>query len=107
MEEQYNGWTNRETWAAALWIGNDLELDEPFRRAAQSEVVTQIRLEDYIKETLEANLFDWENNPNIPEEFLTSGELQKIRNAIRDIGSLWRINYREIAGHYWEEASND
>ena len=23
MADRYNGWTNRETWSVALWIGND------------------------------------------------------------------------------------
>ena len=26
--EEYNGWTNRETWCAALWINNDQGMQE-------------------------------------------------------------------------------
>ena len=28
MCEEYNGWTNRETWAVALWLDNDQGLHE-------------------------------------------------------------------------------
>ena len=33
QDTEYNGWTNYETWNAALWIGNDQGLYETARRA--------------------------------------------------------------------------
>lgn len=34
-DERYNGWTNYETWAAALWIDNDQEAYNHARGLAQ------------------------------------------------------------------------
>ena len=36
-DTEYNGWTNYETWNAALWIGSDQGLYEIARRAMDWE----------------------------------------------------------------------
>ena len=41
-DTEYNGWTNYETWNAALWIGNDMGLYETARRAMDWDHLLEI-----------------------------------------------------------------
>lgn len=88
MPEEYNGWTNRETWAAHLWITNDQGTDLEARRVVRA--IEGYRAEDTLAEWLDDMLF---------------GEypIADRDNWLRDIGSLWRINWREIVAALREE----
>ena len=37
MSEGYNGWKNYETWAVALWLGNDPSSERELRRISQTQ----------------------------------------------------------------------
>jgi hypothetical protein len=96
MCEQYEGWTNRETWACALWINNDQGLYEQVRELAQHAVkdcdsdplmCLEESLQNLVVELLE-------------EEPLLSPELRSMRN---DIGSIWRVNFREVSNSFIQE----
>jgi hypothetical protein len=93
MCEEYNGWTNRETWATALHLNNDQGLYETVRDWAvsnweedESEAVTVLSesIEDFVTELVES---DWDG-----VKFMRS-----------DIGSLYRVNWREIAESFISE----
>ena len=122
MEAQdttYNGWSNRETWAMALWIGNEqswsedidniaIEVIKPYFEAPdwfndasrytwtfqdfgvyESRMATRTlanRIEEYMQEMLD-----------IESELMTP---ENIIMLLNDIGSLYRVNYDEIAGHH-------
>jgi hypothetical protein len=87
--QKYNGWTNRETWATALHIDNDEGLLAPILEVAQ----------------LHDNLTDLaEEIENFIEEVLDFDNVSTNRNAfsmLTDIGSLYRVNWREIAENYF------
>ena len=109
QDTTYNGWTNRETWAMALWIGNEygwqtdvdamadaLLNDEwdsiPDWIVSQTQAFgyLQYRLSDQIKEYMEA-MFDIDEGLMEPRQIIA---------LLHDIGSLYRVNYQEIAVHY-------
>lgn len=91
METDYNGWTNRETWCTNLWIDNEFGLYERVQEfAKESETVHQ--LSDNIRELIE-ELFDMES-------LFANRELLVMMS---DIGSLYRVNWAEIARNIWEE----
>lgn len=93
MCEQYNGWTNRETWATALYLNNDQSLYETVQNWAsnnweddKNEAVNTVAesIEDFVTELLET---DWDG----------------VKSMRYDIGSLWRVNWREIAQSFISE----
>lgn len=100
MCNEYNGWTNRETWATALHINNDEGLYNQAREMAseyakqrdeasianESWLFAQYcdQIENFIDDLFDEN---WDN-------------LKAMRN---DIGSLYRVNWREIAESFVEE----
>lgn len=101
MCEEYQGWTNRETWATNLWISNDQALYEIARDYARQEVEGHDKAEEinpyYLGETFKS----W-----IEEDLLTFENIKDNRELwmmLTDIGSLYRVNWREIAGHYLDE----
>ena len=91
MCEQYNGWTNRETWAVALHINNDQGLLSPILEVAQlHENLRELadEIEAFITEVL-----DFDNISTNRNAFM----------MLQDIGSLYRVNWYEVAGSFAEE----
>lgn len=96
---EYNGWSNRETWATMLHINNDewlqetamdyaktaLEEHEPEEEGDISEAISC--LEDTIQNWIEEDLLTLENVAGNKGLWL----------MLTDIGSLYRVNWREIA----------
>lgn len=98
MEMEYNGWSNRETWATNLWIENEYALAKDFEifwselhqeddemLETTPEMVSKFA--DYIKTTIE-ELLSFENMNRATYSMLT------------DIGSLYRVDWWEIAKAY-------
>ena len=93
--EEYNGWTNRETWATMLYIDNDQWLQETALNYAREEVQGHDEGEEINPYHLGETIKNW-----IEEELLTLENVSEIRGLwlmLTDIGSLYRVNYREIA----------
>ena len=99
-DQEYNGWSNRETWATALHINNDQYLYETAR--------------DYTKEEIAGHDQDEEINPYylgevfrswIEEDVLTFENMDNgaLFSMLTDIGSLYRVNWSEIASSFLSE----
>jgi hypothetical protein len=98
-EETYNGWTNRETWAAALHLSND----EGLYRFC----VDLVREADSIGEAAET-LGDWfEDEANVVfHPFEDEGVAPEWgRLMLSDVGSLWRVDWYAVAESFVEEES--
>lgn len=113
--EDYNGWTNRETWAVNLWAG-ELQLqelgifDHIFEKAGDwnngeafgsTAVVTAgwNTLHNDVADALEE--FFVGDYRQLREIVLTTGYgFSDVRD---DIGSFWRVQWREIAEHVVDE----
>lgn len=110
---EYNGWTNRETWAANLWIDNDQGLhDQALERLTgafnygriDGETVADRRAAGISRAS--QSLEDW-----IGQLFTRAGYVFEfgsewpaaLADMAADIGSLYRINYREIAAGILED----
>jgi hypothetical protein len=99
MDETYNGWTNRETWATYLWLTND----EGLYREAIETVRAPFRGEGRYA----LGPFDHEAIPlleddlaNMFEALFAFESLTPSTYRIReDIGSLWRVDWGEIVKH--------
>lgn len=102
METQdYNGWTNRETWATALHIDNDqalLEIALDYaKQEAEGHESREARRAYYLGQTLES----W-----ITDDLLTLENISgnhPLWLMLTDIGSLYRVNWRELADHYLDQ----
>lgn len=111
-EQEYQGWTNRETWAYALWLSNDEGYYSSIIEQIQNSIDRQKEenaelkpeemkeqvvydLEEYLKQIWD-DLVEYtdENGSNITET---------ARNMIKDVGSFWRVDLREVAESYIEE----
>ena len=90
-EQDYNGWTNRETWATKLHIDNDQGLYYYAQDMASGYLDDKRGLADALEEWI-TELLDM-------EQVFTAPPAQ--RSALiamsSDIGSLYRVNWYEIA----------
>lgn len=93
MSDEYNGWTNRETWAFWLHVTNDQGMYHETREAASSFLEVHGGASD--RAVGEYVVDQWRE---LLEELETaSGGLGDGLRAFRDdVGSWWRIDHAEI-----------
>lgn len=91
--EEYNGWKNRETWAASLHLNNDeglyLMVDGWARDVAGEESATRI-LADMIEEF-------------VSDLFADSPGNEHVSMMRSDVGSLWRVDWFGVADGFLAE----
>jgi thiamine kinase-like enzyme len=96
MCEQYNGWNNRETWAAKLHLDNDQYLNEIAWEYARANT-SAYELGETLKNWVEEDLLTFENIT------VDNSDGQYLWLMLTDIGSLYRVDWREIAQSYLDE----
>lgn len=100
MEERdYEGWSNRETWATALHIDNDQALLEIALDYAREEEKEHAEDESDARNCLAESLEGWFDDMAGDFTELSAG----VYSMLRDIGSLYRVNWRELADHYLDQ----
>jgi hypothetical protein len=100
--ERHAGWANRETWAVTLWLNNEQgtqeAVHEALREAAgmQTDGFTASKAGDIVREYLE-ELFDVDTyGGSLPGGLV---------NMLTDIGSLWRVDWREVGAAFLQDAT--
>jgi len=90
MSEDYNGWSNRETWAVALHINNDEGFLETVKEIVNKKTEFEIEKDDALRDYIDDIIEDY-------YEALEDGDINKeVQFLIRDVGSLWRVNWTEL-----------
>src|SRR5262245_31296188 len=95
----YNGWTNYETWAVALWFDNDYGAYTMWRERAQS--LYDDATDDTHAEKLESIAHDLAREM---EEFLNEN-MPEVSGLYADLltSAIGSADCHEIAKHYTDE----
>ena len=97
--DEYNGWTNRETWACALHLSNDEGL---YREAVR--IVGEAKTSGMAFQPAES-LKSWVTEMVEEVLFPDAGEApsQLIRSMVHDVGSFWRVDWEAVSQSFMEE----
>ena len=107
MAEEYNGWTNRETWLVGVWDFFDADtIKEALQNTTENperigyEVIANDEALGGIERALTLYLADWMEQEH--DEFIEEATAT-LNPYIKDFIADQKINWLEIAGHYDEE----
>ena len=101
-EARYNGWANRETWACSLHIDND-QGSYNFARELMAEAHKGATEPDEPRWRLREALKDWIEREVETVHFEPAEATEWARMMAHDVGSVWRVNWDELARHMLEE----
>ena len=100
--DEYNGWANRETWATVLHIDNDEGLY--LHRCKLCQMVADESFPHGNRNGVLANLLcDWVESMAEDVYFPEHEPTKALLGMFNDIGSLWRVDWGEIARNWLTE----
>ena len=99
-QETYEGWSNRESWAVKLhWDNTEIDQNFFMHHAKQHR---EKKLEAYVfADFLKAQAED------IYHEVFEGHGTEAGKLFVQDVGSLWRVNWLEIAEAYYNEVEEN
>lgn len=116
-DDTYQGWTNRETWATALWLGNDEGIYTELRSRLKGAHYYQPSDDHPVCEVCGQSIISDAPHPrpdDIVKDFveelrdsLEDCHCPTLRSMFDDIGSLWRVDWRDIADYWVDEIVPD
>lgn len=104
----YNGWDNRETWAVMLHLDNHRglynEYHELFKDCCEKYEPKQLvwKFSDHLREWVEDML-----SPRFWRIELDGQMPEWAESMMTDVGSLWRVNWDEIARSITEDIKTE
>lgn len=111
-DDTYNGWTNHETWAVALHIDNDEGLYH-YRSEMAAIVIERAKAgkdpsaiwsdRDAARFWMADRLKDWVETLAEQVYFPEHEPTKALLGMFNDIGSVWRVNWQEIADNWLSE----
>lgn len=104
-EQEFNGWSNRETWATALHIDNDEYLQETALDYAREELEGHDKGETINPYHLGETFKSWIENDLLTLENIAGNK--GLWLMLTDIGSLYRVNWLEIAESYLSDVMSE
>lgn len=110
--EEYNGWSNRQTWTVSLWLANDEGLYNRWRE------VSQERAQHHLDGEIVSSLKAWEKVKAGKVDEVAEDIAGLLKNEIEEdnpisspdlysdlmTSALGEVNWREIAGHLAKDA---
>ena len=108
-EKGYNGWTNYETWAVALWLGNEQATSDYWDDVARNcliEAREAAQVESGTWTIAEAATYDLAAQM---KEDICSGSPLEEADMYTDLlnAALSSVDWDEIAGHLVTENADD
>ena len=98
MADRYQGYANHETWSLALWINNEQGFQETILDMARESIKNHEKAYEFA-ETLKEYIDDmWEDFFDDPATYTSYGLF------IKDVGSLWRVDWFELAEEFITDA---
>jgi hypothetical protein len=98
-DDTYNGYTNRETWAVALYINNDQGWQEQIHEALRNaEDIDHYQAADIIRENVETMLDPQQYRAEFGEQ-----QPEALAIVLYDIGSLYRVDWDELGRVFLED----
>tara|TARA_R110000824_G_scaffold4601_4_gene22149 strand:+ start:571 stop:891 length:321 start_codon:yes stop_codon:yes gene_type:complete len=95
-QNEYNGWTNWETWVVNLWMDNDQELYDHYGKMARVKVSKDKRSASYkLSLAIQEQVDDW--MPHLDNSLY----LDLLNGAMRE------VNWIEIARHILDRIEDE